>query len=64
MKCEMALLGSLIELLRSLLGDGVTLQLLRSLWPLASLEFDERTAAHFRGFRMRDGFLRQTGPTQ
>ncbi|HEV2620113.1 MAG TPA: hypothetical protein VGU23_09285 [Acidobacteriaceae bacterium] len=38
MRCEMAILGSLIELLRSFLGDGVTLQLLRSLWPLANLD--------------------------
>jgi hypothetical protein len=64
MKCEMALLGSLIELLRSLLGDGVTIQLLRSLWPLASLELDGRTASHFLDFRMHDGLVRQTGPTQ
>ena len=38
MRCELAILGSLIELLRSFLGDGITLQLLRSLWPLASLD--------------------------
>jgi hypothetical protein len=40
MKCEMALLGLLIELLRSLLGDTVTVQLLRTLWPLADLGGD------------------------
>ncbi len=38
MRGELAVLGSLIELLRSFLGDGVTLQLLRSLWPLASID--------------------------
>lgn len=37
MQCELAILGSLIELLRSFLGNGITVQLLRSLWPLASL---------------------------
>lgn len=35
---ELALMGSLIELLRSLLGDGVTLQLLKAVWPLASIK--------------------------
>ena len=40
MKCEMTLLGLLIELLRSLLGDTVTVQLLRTLWPLADLGGD------------------------
>ena len=37
---ELALMGSLVELFRSLLGDGVTLQLLRSVWPLAFLNTD------------------------
>lgn len=42
MKCEMVILGFLIELLRTLLGDAVTVQLLRSLWPLADLGGDSR----------------------
>ena len=37
---ELALMGSFVELLRSLLGDGVTLQLLRSVWPLAFMNTD------------------------
>jgi hypothetical protein len=45
MKCEMALLGLLIELLRSLLGDTVTIQLLRTLWPLADLGGDRHALA-------------------
>ena len=35
---ELALMGSLVELLRSVLGDTVTLQLLQTVWPLASLD--------------------------
>ena len=35
---ELALMGSLVELLRSVLGDVVTLQLLQTVWPLASLD--------------------------
>ena len=37
LRAELDLMGSLVKLLRSLLGDGVTLQLLRSVWPLAFL---------------------------
>ncbi len=37
---ELALMASLVQLFRSLLGDAVTLQLLRSVWPLAFLESD------------------------
>ena len=33
---ELAVLGSLVELLRSFVGDTVTLQFLRTIWPLAS----------------------------
>ncbi len=33
---ELAVLGSLVELLRSFVGDAVTLQFLRTMWPLAS----------------------------
>ena len=40
LRAELALMGSLVQLLRSLLGDGVTLQLLRSVWPLAFLSTD------------------------
>jgi hypothetical protein len=40
MKCEMVILGFFIELLRSLLGDVVTIQVLRSLWPLANFDAD------------------------
>ena len=40
MRGELAVLSSLIELLRSFLGDSVTLQLLRTLWPLASLNHE------------------------
>ena len=34
---ELAMIGTLVELLRSLLGDDVTMHLLRTIWPLASL---------------------------
>lgn len=34
---ELALMGSLVEQLRSLLGDDVTIQLLKTIWPLASI---------------------------
>ena len=40
LRAELALMGSLVELLRFQLGDGVTLQLLRSVWPLAFLNTD------------------------
>ena len=37
---ELALMASLVELLRALLGDAVTIQLLRSVWPLAFIRAD------------------------
>jgi len=45
MMCEITILGLLIELLRSLLGDAVTVQLLRSLWPLADLRGESGAAS-------------------
>ena len=35
LRAELALMASLVQLLRSLLGDGVTNQLIRSVWPAA-----------------------------
>lgn len=40
MRGELAVIGSLIELLRSVLGDAITEQLLKSLWPLVALDAD------------------------
>jgi len=40
MRCEMALLGLLVELLRSFVGETLTVQLLKTVWPLAGLNLD------------------------
>jgi hypothetical protein len=55
MRCEMEILGLLIQLLRSLLGDAVTVQLLRSLWPLADLGDDRRRSPRSPGIGAHHG---------
>lgn len=43
---ELAMIASLVELLRTFLGDGVTMQLLRSIWPLVTLiQLDDQSAS-------------------
>ena len=51
LQAELALMGSMVELLRSLLGDGVTLQLLRSVWPSAFLKAQSGETAAERRLR-------------
>jgi|GEM_PF-2626618 len=46
MRCEMAVLGSLIRLLRLLLGDGMTQELLRTVWPLATIHSEVTYESH------------------
>jgi hypothetical protein len=64
MKCEMAILGALIELLRALLGDAVTIHLLRSLWPLANLDIDTDAISRFIELSSHDRSCRPSGRLQ
>ncbi|MGI4757673.1 MAG: hypothetical protein ACRYGF_12590 [Janthinobacterium lividum] len=45
-RAELAVLGSLVELLRCFVGDVVTLQFLRTIWPLASFHSTPSTRSN------------------